>query len=203
MAQVERRRKTGLNKDFMIIILLVIIIFALTIYIIFSKMDSKDDTTRKNFLSTMQTVQSELSYYVCGMEKDTFGIYTKSEILAGKASAKNTTEQTDKNTNTKSTNSKNTKNKDTNDETEIDNSAIKDNEGNLVTSLVETDKNYGTEENPIYKVNVTDLQKILNVSVEEFKGLEWYIENGTIVKVGFENSKPSWWEDTFDVFSIK
>lgn len=181
MTQVEKRRRKKTNKDLIIIVLLLIIIIALTIYIIFSKIDSKDDITRKNFLSTMQTAQSELSYYVCEMEKDTFGIYTKLEILTGKV----------------------TNNKDTNDENKEDDSIIKDNKGNQVTSLVEIDKNYGTEENPIYKVNVVDLQKILNISVEQFEGLDWYIKDGITLKVGFENSRPSWWEDTFDVFTIK
>ena len=85
MARNDKRRKARVNKDAMIIWLLIIIIFSLTIYILFSKIDSKDDITRKNFLITMQTAQAKLSSYVSETLKDTFGLYTETEILSGRS----------------------------------------------------------------------------------------------------------------------
>ena len=187
MARNERRRKGSANKDLIVIILLVVIIFLLTIYILFSKIDSKDDIERKNFLSTALNIQAKLSYYVCEMEKDTFGLYTPNEILSGKIDTSKADDNDEKLDN----------------DLDSSDNAIKDVDGNSIIGIIDTDKNYGTDEVPIYKVNLTDLQKVLNISVDEFEGIEWYVENGNLIKVGFGFSKPSWWNDNFDVLVIK
>ena len=188
MARNDKRRKARVNKDAMIIWLLIIIIFSLTIYILFSKIDSKDDITRKNFLITMQTAQARLSSYVSETLKDTFGLYTETEILSGKVIVEQTDDKKD--------DSKET-------EDEATDNLIKDNEGNALTGIIDIEKNYGNDENPVYKINKVDFQKVLNVSLDSFNGVEFYVSNGSIIKVDFEFSKPDWWNDDFDAYNIK
>ena len=153
-------------------------------------MDSKDDTLRKNFLSTIYFAQSELSSYLGSMEKETFGIYTNTEILSGKIIEKS---ESDKDSEQNNDDSK--------EQTETD-EYIKDNEGNNIIGLIDISKNYGTEEKTIYKINTVDLEKVLNINLKGIEGLEWYVENGNIIKVKFQFSKPDWWNDNFDVFVI-
>lgn len=194
MARSGSKKRSKMNKDLILIILLCITIFVLILYILFSKIDSKDDTIRKNFLSKISLAQSELSYYLGGMEKDTFGLYSKIEILSGKTNVDKSSKDDDNN----DENTEDTASQDANQ----DDGYIKDNEGNNITGIIDISKNYGTDEKTIYKINTIDLEKVLNVSLQEIEGLEWYIENGSIIKVKFQFSKPDWWNDNFDVFVI-
>lgn len=72
------------KKQTLIIIVLLILLGLAGAYIIFGPSGYSATETGEAFFDDVLELQSTLSYYVGASYSDTFGVYTKEEILAGK-----------------------------------------------------------------------------------------------------------------------
>ena len=68
-----------------VIIVLIAVIIGLGAYILFVDEGVQYVESGAKFLKEIQTVQTSLSYYLGSTYSDTFGIYSKVELLSGKA----------------------------------------------------------------------------------------------------------------------
>lgn len=78
---------------------------------------------------------------------------------------------------------------------------IKDNDDKSLTPLVDTDKKQEKNDKIAYKINDENLKKILNTSMPTYEGVEFYIQDGTTVKVNL-TSKPDWWTEDLDFLLV-
>lgn len=78
---------------------------------------------------------------------------------------------------------------------------IKDNEDNSITPLVDTEEKQEKNNKVAYKVNEENLKKLLNTSMPTYDGVEFYIQDGSLVKVNL-TSKPDWWTEDLDFLLV-
>lgn len=73
------------NKKYIFIIIVLVILLGLSVaYAILGPNGYKTTEKGKQFFDDVITLQSNLSYYVGASYSDSFGVYTKEEILLGK-----------------------------------------------------------------------------------------------------------------------
>lgn len=78
---------------------------------------------------------------------------------------------------------------------------IKDNEDKSLTALVDTEKKQEKNGKVAYKINEENLKKLLNTSMPTYEGVEFYIQDGSLVKVNL-TSKPDWWTEDLDFLLV-
>lgn len=69
---------------------------------------------------------------------------------------------------------------------------IKDNEDKPIKPLVDIDKKIEKDGKVAYKINEENLKSLLNTSMPTYDGVEFYIQDGELLKVNIVNS-PEWW----------
>lgn len=85
-----------MDKKKVIIIVLVIMVIVLSALLVLSKVGTKDEHTRADFINNIVNLQAKVSYYVANTYSETFGVYNKEDIVLG---GKNTDKETNENEN--------------------------------------------------------------------------------------------------------
>lgn len=78
---------------------------------------------------------------------------------------------------------------------------IKDNEDKSIIPLVDVDKKQEENNKVAYKINEENLKKLLNTSMPTYDGVDFYIQEGSLVKVKL-TSKPDWWTEDLDFLLV-
>lgn len=160
---MENKKKT---KNYIIILLIVLILLLIT-YIIASKFNVAGIDKKASFIQDINSLQAEISYYVGATYSDTFGAYTKEQIVTGMS----------------------------------DGNEIKDISNNSIKPLVDIESKQEKDETISYKLNEENIKEILDISLPKYEGLNWYLQDGNLIRVEIEN-KPSWWTSDLDSLLI-
>lgn len=144
------------------IILLSILVLVLTIFLVFSKIESNKTGKEVTFLQDINNLQSKFSYYVGLTYSDTFGLYNNIEILAADF-------------------------KEIDVEKEITNS-----QNNKITPLITLDDKIEKKNKIYHKIIESNVEAVLGVSMPTYEGLTWYVENGNLLKVDFKSRPDWW-----------
>ena len=81
---------------------------------------------------------------------------------------------------------------------------IKDNQDNLLPTLVEEDSaQEHDEDTKSYKLNMENVKTTLKVKISDYEGVSFYVVDGDLVKVKFENGEPEWWSNNYDSLILK
>lgn len=153
----------------LIIIILVILLALSGAYILLGPSGIKSSQKGEDFFDDMIELQSTLSYYVGSSYSDSFGVYTKEEILSGKTA---------------------------------DGEQIKDNQDNLLPTLIEEETLDYKDDKKAYKLNMENVETTLGVSIDDYEGVTFYVVDGDLVKVKLD-SMPDWWSNNFDSIILK
>lgn len=153
----------------LIIIILVILLALSGAYILLGPNGIKSSQKGEDFFDDMIELQSTLSYYVGSSYSDSFGVYTKEEILSGKTA---------------------------------DGEQIKDNQDNLLPTLIEEETLDYKDDKKAYKLNMENVETTLGVSIDDYEGVTFYVVDGDLVKVKLD-SMPDWWSNNFDSIILK
>ena len=78
---------------------------------------------------------------------------------------------------------------------------IKDSDDKSLTPLVDIDKKIDIEGKVAYKINEENLKKLLNTSMPTYDGIEFYIQDGELLKVNVVSS-PDWWIEDLDFILV-
>lgn len=78
---------------------------------------------------------------------------------------------------------------------------IKDNEDESLTPLVDIDKKIEIDGKVAYKINEENLKKLLNTSMPTYDGIEFYIQDGQLLKVNVV-ATPDWWIEDLDFILV-
>ncbi|MEG2348297.1 MAG: hypothetical protein RSB67_01440 [Clostridia bacterium] len=166
-----------MKKNSIIITILVIILVILATLLIMTKVGSKDEHTKAEFLKNVIDIQAKLSYYVGNTYSETFGIYNKDEIILGVTPKKENTNENKKETKiTKEENSK-----------------------EEITPLANKEKKKEENSKVCYEALPKNFSKILKVTLPEYEGITWYIQDGQYLRV---EGSPSWWTSDLDCLKI-
>lgn len=155
-----------------VIVVLIIIVIALGAYSLFGKDGFKNTETSTQFIKDAQVLQASLSYYLGTTYSDTFGVYTRLEILSGKANNK--------------------------DGEVID---IKDNEDKNLPSIVNVDEKLENGNNSLYKVQKDTLKTVFDIDLEKYNDIDFYVQEDGMIKVNFEK-EPDWWKNEFSALKV-
>ncbi len=153
----------------LIIIILVILLALSGAYILLGPNGIKSSQKGEDFFDDMIELQSTLSYYVGSSYSDSFGVYTKEEILSGKTA---------------------------------DGEQIKDNQDNLLPTLIEEETLDYKDDKKAYKLNMENVETTLGVSIDDYEGVTFYVVDGDLVKVKLD-SMPDWWSNNFNSIILK
>lgn len=153
----------------LIIIILVILLALSGAYILLGPSGIKSSQKGEDFFDDMIELQSTLSYYVGSSYSDSFGVYTKEEILSGKTA---------------------------------DGEQIKDNQDNLLPTLIEEETLDYKDDKKAYKLNMENVETTLGVSIDDYEGVTFYVVDGDLVKVKLD-SMPDWWSNNFNSIILK
>lgn len=78
---------------------------------------------------------------------------------------------------------------------------IKGSDDDALKALVDTDEKIEENGKIAYKINEENLKSLLNTSMPSFDGIEFYIQDGQLVKVKI-TSKPEWWNEDLDFLLV-
>lgn len=78
---------------------------------------------------------------------------------------------------------------------------IKDNEDKALKPLVNIDEKVEQDSKVAYKINEDNLKSLLNTSMPTYDGIEFYIQNGNLLKVKVV-STPDWWCEDLDFLLV-
>lgn len=78
---------------------------------------------------------------------------------------------------------------------------IKDNEDNPISPLVDSESKLEENNKVAYKINKDNVTKLLNTSMPDYTGIEFYIQDGEKVKVKV-TTKPEWWNEDLDFLLV-
>ena len=154
------------------IILLVILVLLLTIFLIFSKIENAISSESTSLLKDINKLQSNISFYIGKTYSETFGIYNSIQILSGVI--------------------------DENDETSV----IKDSKDVQIVPIINLKSKVEKNGKLYYEIDKESIQDVLKFNIPEYKNVKWYIEDGEIIKVQFDN-KPEWWDESLDIFLLE
>jgi hypothetical protein len=158
------------KKSILVIIVLVILLGLSVAYIILGPNGYRTTEKGKNFFDDVIELQSNLSYYVGAAYSDSFGVYSKEELLLGKTE---------------------------------DGEKIKDNEDNLLPTLVEEDskESYDKDSNA-YKLNMDNVKTTLRIKTGDYEGVTFYVVDGDLIKVKLDGDV-EWWNNNYDGLLLK
>ena len=157
------------TKYIIIIVILIIALGLTAAYAILGPRGFKTTEKGKAFLDDVLTLQSNLSYYVGASYSDSFGVYTKEEILLGK--------------------------------TLEDGEKIKDNEDNVLPTLVNEENTIEYKGEKGYELNIEYVNTTLKIKIPTYEGVTFYVVEGDLVKVKLD-STPDWWNSNYDGLKI-
>lgn len=155
-----------------VIFVLIAVVIALGAYSLFGRDGLKNIGTTKEFVEDIQNLQSSMSYYLGSTYSDTFGVYTKTEILSGKATNK--------------------------DGEQIN---IKDNEDKNLPTLVNTEEKIEVDNKALYKMSNDDIKTVFELDFTKYGDISLYVGEDGIIKVDFEK-EPNWWRKEFEVIKV-
>lgn len=78
-----------------------------------------------------------------------------------------------------------------------DGEKIKDNQDNLLPTLVEEESAQDYKEGKSYKLNMENVKTTLGIKMEDYEGVTFYVVEGDLVKVKLE-VEPEWWNKNYD-----
>ena len=78
---------------------------------------------------------------------------------------------------------------------------IKDNEENAILALADIDNKIEENNKVAYKINSDNVTSLLNTSMPNYEGIEFYVQDGEKVKVKV-TTKPEWWNEDLDFLLI-
>lgn len=154
------------------IFVLIAVVIALGAYSLFGKDGLKNTGTTKEFVGDMQKLQSSLSYYLGGTYSDTFGVYTKTEILSGKATNK--------------------------DGEQI---SIKDNEDKNLPTLINVEEKIEVGDKTLYKISNEEIKKLFEMDFGKYGDIILYVGEDGVIKISFEK-EPNWWRNELEVIKV-
>ena len=157
------------KKSILIIILLVILLGLSVAYGIFGPNGYKTTQKGKEFFDDTIELQANLSYYVGASDSDTFGLYSKEEILSGKTK---------------------------------DGEKIKDNQDNLLPTLIEEDSAVEIDGSKAYKLNMENVKTTLGIKIENYEGVNFYVFEGDLIRIKLD-AEPDWWNNNYDGLLLK
>ncbi len=85
--------------------------------------------------------------------------------------------------------------------TSKDNEEIKDSEGEAISPLVDIEGKIEENNKVAYKINKDNVTKLLNTSMPNYEGIEFYIQDGEKIKVKV-NVKPEWWNEDLEFLAV-
>lgn len=157
------------NKKYIFIIIVLIILLGLSVaYAILGPNGFKTSEKGKSFFDDVITLQSNLSYYVGASYSDSFGVYSKEEILLGKTE---------------------------------DGEKIKDNQDNVLPTLVVEDSAIDYKDGKAYELNMDYVNTTLSTKISNYEGVTFYVVEGDLVKVKLDGT-PEWWNSNYDGLKI-
>ncbi len=162
------------KKKYIIISVLIILTILIILYTIFRGGNPIYSSDRTKFVKQIIEAQKELSYYLGETVSDTFDLYTKEQIITGVMDIEKPEE-----------------------------TKILDNTNEAITPLVnvEKDKIIQKGDTKNYLVINDNLKKILDVSLPEYAGVYYYIQDNGSIKVKLE-STPDWWDSTLETLTV-
>lgn len=146
-----------------VIFVLIALLLLLGAYVLFGKNGVGNVEKKASFLNDVQDLQSSLSYYLGSTYSDTFGAYTKLEILSAKS-----------------------------EDSEGNLVDIKDNEDNVLVSVIDTNDKVEENEVSYYKLVNDNVKILFNVDISSYSDISWYVTEEGMIKVNFEET-PNWW----------
>ncbi|MDO4283324.1 MAG: hypothetical protein Q4D02_06755 [Clostridia bacterium] len=155
-----------------VIFVLIAVVIALGVYSFFGKDGFKNTETSAQFINDIYHLQSSLSYYLGSTYSDTFGIYTKVEILSGKA---------------------------TNKDGEV--IEIKDNDDKNLPSIIETEDKLELNDEVFYKLSIDGIKELFEIDLSKYSDVVWYIQEDGVIKVSIE-TEPDWWQTEFESLKV-
>ena len=81
------------------------------------------------------------------------------------------------------------------------NEEIKDNSDETLEPLVNIDEKIEENGKIAYKINAENLEKLLNINMPSFSGIEFYLQDGEDLKVKLTD-KPNWWSTDLDFLLV-
>lgn len=79
-----------------------------------------------------------------------------------------------------------------------DGEKIKDNEENLLPTLIELNETADYKgDTKAYKLNMDNVKVTLGLNLEDYEGVTFYVVDGDILKVKLD-STPEWWNNNYD-----
>ena len=153
------------NKKYIFIIIILVILLGLSVaYAILGPNGYKTTEKGKSFFDDVIVLQSNLSYYVGASYSDSFGVYSKEEILLGKTE---------------------------------DGEKIKDNQDNVLPTLVVEENAEKYKEGNAYELNMEYVNTTLGTKIPEYEGVKFYVVEGDLVKVKLDGT-PEWWNNNYN-----
>lgn len=155
-----------------VIVILIAVVIGLGAYCFFGKDGFKNVETGAQFVKDVNSLQASLSYYLGSTYSDTFGIYTKTEILSGKSTNK-----------------------------EGQTVEIKDNEDKNLTSVINMDEKLEQNEEVLYKMSNDGVKTLFETDLTKYSDVTFYVKEDGTIKVSFE-TEPEWWKQEFESLKV-
>lgn len=85
-----------------------------------------------------------------------------------------------------------------------DGEKIKDNQDNLLPTLVVEDsaQDYD-EDSKSYKLDMDNVKTTLKIKISDYEGISFYVVDGDLVKIKFDGAEPEWWNKNYDGLILK
>lgn len=172
-SKMEKNYKRASYINLLIFSVLILTILIL-LYTMFFSRDNKNKGEIFEFVKNINEVQEKLSYYLGKTSTEMFDIYTVEQIVTG-----------------------------VNDIQKPNESGIKDNNNETITSLVSTSVNSIEKQNSItgYLVIQDNIKKVLNVDLNDYIEVRYYIQDNGTIKVKFD-TVPDWWDESLDSYKL-
>lgn len=175
----DTRRKNSDNeqtKKVNINIYLIVICIVLILIILYKMMFGgyvRYDNSRTQFLNSVISLQSEMSYYIGKTKAETFEVYSNLQLLSGVSNL------------------------------EDENSKITLEESKEIIQISSVKKEDIVEKssNKYYKLIKENLQKNFQTKAFEDENITYYVDSECIVKIKLDK-KPAWWDDSLDFLVI-
>lgn len=155
-----------------VIVILIVVVIGLGVFCFFGKDGFKNVETGAQFVNDVKSLQASLSYYLGSTYSDTFGVYTKTEILSGKSTGK---------------------------EGQI--VEIKDNEDKNLTSIINIEEKLELNEEVLYKMSNDGVKTLFEMDLTKYSEVTFYVQEDGIIKVSFE-TEPEWWQPEFESLKV-
>lgn len=83
-----------------------------------------------------------------------------------------------------------------------DGEKIKDNQDNLLPTLIEEDSAVEIDGSKAYKLNMENVKTTLGIKIENYEGVNFYVFEGDLIRIKLD-AEPDWWNNNYDGLLLK